>query len=87
MTAGGSGDELDVHAVMALLTDYGREWSITRADAAVWVACRQAGTVITVHAGEPADLLRKLDMEAPMAGTIVRIMPAGYLSGFGPAAS
>ena len=85
MTAGGSGSQFDAGAVLALISDYAREWEITRADAAVWVACRQAGTVITVHAGEPADLLRKLDMEAPMAGTIVRIVPAGYLSGFGPA--
>ena len=49
------------------------------------MAYRRLGTTRRVIAGEPGELLRKLDMEPAAAGTIVRIVPAGHLSGgFGP---
>jgi hypothetical protein len=77
--------EFPAAAVRWLYHCYSPEWTISRADLDTWVAYRKLGTARRVLAGEPEELLRKLDMEPAAAGAIVWIVPAGHLSGgFGP---
>ncbi|HMH90862.1 MAG TPA: hypothetical protein VK586_07215 [Streptosporangiaceae bacterium] len=68
-------------AVEELYTCYGEEWRITRASLDTWVAWRTIGTQTHVCVGNPVALLAKLDCLPVRAGTVVRVVPAGYLSG------
>jgi hypothetical protein len=65
--------------VAELYRCYGAEWKIQRASLDTWVCWRTIGTSTHVIAGPPGELLARLDCLPKRAGTVLRVVPAGYL--------